>query len=96
MLRDGANSPGHDTKGEVVATSSHHTLVKMLRRSVALKYESATLDREVQKGQQITIRPAAEKNQVYDRGQEPPREQSRDMGGREITRDVIDELKVEL
>lgn len=86
MLRDGANSPGHDTKGEVVATSSHHTLVK-ISESVALKYESATLDREVQKGQQITIRPAAEKNQVYDRGQEPPREQSRDMGGREMTRD---------
>lgn len=78
MVRD-AQELKQDVKGEVVATSSHHALVKM-SDMVAVRYEKGSLDRDVQVGEKLTIRHGNEKSQVYEQGKEPVRENARDMG----------------
>lgn len=78
MVRD-AQELKQDVKGEVVATSSHHALVKM-SDMVAVRYEKGGLDRDVQVGEKLTIQHGNEKSQVYEQGKEPAREHARDMG----------------
>ncbi|CAJ0902851.1 hypothetical protein R20233_04844 [Ralstonia sp. LMG 32965] len=78
MVRD-AQELKQDVKGEVVATSSHHALVKM-SDMVAVRYEKGSLDRDVQVGEKLTIQHGNGKNQVYEQGKEPARESARDMG----------------
>lgn len=78
MVRD-AQELKQDVKGEVVATSSQHALVKM-SDMVAVRYEKGNLDRDVQVGEKLTIQHGNEKSQVYEQGKEPARENARDVG----------------
>ena len=78
VVRD-AQELKQDVKGEVVATSSHHALVKM-SDMVAVRYEKEGLDREVRMGEKVTIQHGNEKSQVYEQGKEPARENARDVG----------------
>ena len=78
VVRD-AQELKQDVKGEVVATSSHHALVKM-SDMVAVRYEKGGLDREVRVGEKVTIQHGNEKGQVYEQGKEPARENARDVG----------------
>jgi predicted kinase len=75
-----------DVKGEVVATSSHHALVKM-SDMVAVRYEKDGLDRGVRVGEKVTIQHGSEKSQVYEQGKEPVRESARDVG-RDTSREI--------
>lgn len=68
-----------DVRGEVVATSSHHVLVKM-SDMVAVCYERQRLDREIRVGEKVAIQHGNEKSQVYQLGKEPSRETTRDLG----------------
>lgn len=83
LVRD-AQELKQDVKGEVVAVSSHHALVKM-SDMVAVRYEKDGLNRELAVGEKVAIQHASEKSQVYEPGKEPARESGRDMG-REIDR----------
>lgn len=78
VVRD-AQELKQDVKGEVVATSSHHALVKM-SDMVAVRYEKEGLDRDVRVGEKVTIQHGNEKSQVYEQGKEPARENARDVG----------------
>lgn len=78
VVRD-AQELKQDVKGEVVATSSHHALVKM-SDMVAVRYEKEGLDRDVRVGENVTIQHGNEKSQVYEQGKEPARENARDVG----------------
>ncbi|MCW5323656.1 toxin [Verminephrobacter aporrectodeae subsp. tuberculatae] len=78
VLRD-AQELKQDVKGEVVATSSHHALVKM-SDMVAVRYEKEGLDRDVRVGEKVVIQHGNEKSQVYEQGKEPARENARDVG----------------
>jgi hypothetical protein len=78
MVRD-AGELKQDVKGEVVATSSHHALVKM-SDMVAVRYEKGHLDRDVQVGEKVAIQHGNDKSQVYEQGKEPVRDNGRDMG----------------
>jgi hypothetical protein len=64
----------------VVATSSHHALVKM-SDMVAVRYEKEGLDRDVRVGEKVTIQHGNEKSQVYEQGKEPARENARTWAG---------------
>ncbi len=83
VVRD-AQELKQDVKGEVVANSSHHTLVKM-SEMVAVRFEKQSLDREVAVGEKVAIQHGGDKSQVYEQGKEPSRENARDVG-REIGR----------
>ena len=63
-------------KGEVVGSSTHHTLVKV-SDMVAVRFEREKLERDVQPGEKVTIQPG-QKNQVYEQGKEPPKDLARD------------------
>lgn len=78
MVRE-AGELKQDVKGEVVATSSHHALVKM-SDMVAVRYEKGQLDRDVQAGEKVAIQHGNDKSQVYEQGKEPARDAARDMG----------------
>lgn len=78
MVRD-AQELKQDVKGEVVATSSHHALVKM-SDMMAVRYEKGDLDRDVRVGEKLAIQHGNEKNQVHEQGKEPTRENARDVG----------------
>ena len=78
VVRD-AQELKQDVKGEVVATSSRHALVKM-SDMVAVRYEKEGLDRDVRVGEKVTIQHGNEKSQVYEQGKEPARENARDVG----------------
>lgn len=82
MVRD-PDELKRDVKGEVVAESSQHTLVKM-SDMIAVRYEKAALDREVQVGEKVAIQYAAGKNQVHELGKEPQHDQARE--GRDMGR----------
>jgi UDP-N-acetylglucosamine kinase len=73
-----------DVKGEVVAASSQHALVK-LSEDVAVRFERASLDRDVKAGDRVAIRYGKEQSQVYEQGREPARETTRNIG-REMER----------
>lgn len=77
MVRD-ADRLGGTYRGEVVAVSSHHALLKV-GDMVAVRYEIGNLDREVHVGQRAAIQNGQEKSQVHEPGKEPPKERSRDM-----------------
>lgn len=66
-----------DVKGEVVAASSQHALVK-LSDDVAVRFEKGNLDREVKAGDKVAIQYGGEKSQVYEQGKEPAKDQARD------------------
>jgi predicted ABC-type ATPase len=78
VVRD-AQELKQDVKGEVVASSSHHALVKM-SDMVAVRYEKDGLDRGVRVGEKVTIQHGNEKSQVYEQGKEPARDNARDVG----------------
>lgn len=70
--------PGEaDFRGEVVAASSHHALLQVAE-GIAVRYEKARLDRELQVGQKVAIQHGAEKSQVLDHAASPAREAGRD------------------
>lgn len=79
MLRDAVDLK-QDYRGEVVATSTHHVLVKV-SDMVAVRYDKAALDRSVRLEEKVAIQHAAQgKSQVYETGREPSREKARDVG----------------
>lgn len=85
IVRD-AQELKQDVKGEVVATSSHHALVKV-SDMVAVRYEKDGLDRDVQVGQKVAIQHGADKSQVYEQGKEPARENARE-NARDMSREI--------
>ena len=66
-----------DVRGEVVAESSQHVLVKM-SGNVGIRVEKTSLDREPQVGERVTIQYGREQSKVYEQGQEPARDQARE------------------
>ena len=62
-------------KGEVVATSSQHALVK-LSDDVAVRFEKGNLDRDVKAGDKVAIQYSPEKSPVYEQGKEPTKDQA--------------------
>jgi len=78
MVRD-ATELRQDVKGEVVASSTHHTLVKV-SDMVAIRFERANLDRDAEAGEKVTIQHGAAKSQVYEQGKEPSKDLTRDPG----------------
>jgi len=77
VVRDAAELR-QDVKGEVVGSSTHHTLVKV-SDMVAVRFEREQLDRDVQAGEKVAIQHGAGKSQVYEQGKEPARDAGRDM-----------------
>lgn len=84
MVRD-AGDTQRDARGEVVAESSHHVLVQV-SDMVAIRYEKASLDRDVNVGEKVAIQYGNDKSQVYEQGKEPAREQDR--GGPDVSREI--------
>ena len=64
-----------DVKGEVVAVSSQHALVK-LSDDVAVRFEKGNLDRDVKAGDKVAIQYSPEKSPVYEQGKEPTKDQA--------------------
>ena len=64
-----------DVKGEVVATSSQHALVK-LSDDVAVRFEKGNLDRDVKAGDKVAIQYSPEKSPVYEQGKAPTKDQA--------------------
>lgn len=83
MMRDG-DGFGRDVKGEVVAESSHHVLVK-ISDMMALGYEKEKLERSVQVGERVSIEHGRDQHRVHEQGREPAKEAGRDLG-REMDR----------
>lgn len=77
MVRD-ADRLGGTYRGEIVAVSSHHAMLKV-GDMVAVRYEKGNLDRDVQVGQRVAIQHGQERSQVHEQGKEPAKERSRDM-----------------
>lgn len=71
-----------DVKGEVVAVSSQHALVK-LSDDVAVRFEKSSLDADVSGGDKVSIQYNQDKNIVHEQGKEPgadmAKEAARDM-----------------
>lgn len=76
MIRD-ADRLGGTFRGEVVAVSSHHAMLQV-GDMVAVRYERSNLDRDVHVGERLAIQYGRDGSQVYDRGQEPPRDRGRE------------------
>ena len=83
MMRDG-DGFGRDVKGEVVAESSHHVLVK-ISDMMALGYEKEKLERSVQVGERVSIEHGRDQHRVHEQVREPAKEAGRDLG-REMDR----------
>lgn len=77
IVRD-ADRLGGQFRGEVVAVSSHHAMLKV-GDMIAVRYEKANLDRELSVGERVTIQYDRAKSQVYDMGREPVQQRSRDI-----------------
>lgn len=77
MVRD-ADSLGDQHRGEVVAVSSHHVVLKV-SDLVAIRYERQNLERRAHIGERVTIEYDQTRSRVYEQGKEPARERSRDM-----------------
>lgn len=75
-VRDG-DELQRDVKGEVVAVSSQHALVA-LSEDVAVRFEKAGLDKDVQPGDRVAIQYDPEKSVVHEQGKEPAND-NRDM-----------------
>lgn len=85
MVRD-AGDLKQDFRGEVVATSSQHVLLKV-SDMVAVRYEKDSLSRDVQVGEKLAIQHGSEKSQIHEQGKEPARDRGRDLG-MEISREL--------
>ena len=78
IVRDG-DSFDRGIKGEVVAGSSHHVLVRVSDQ-VGLVYGRDRLDREVQVGERVSIEPGQQQHRVMAQEQVTAREPGRDQG----------------
>lgn len=76
MVRS-ADQLGGQFRGEVVAISSHHAMLKV-GDMVAVRYERSNLDQEVHVGDAVAVHYGKEQSRVYARGQEPQRERGYD------------------
>jgi hypothetical protein len=72
----------NEFKGEVVATSSHHALVKV-SELIAIRIEKDPLNRGMQMGDKLSVQHDGNKAQVYQQGKEPSRNQAQ-----EVARDL--------
>lgn len=77
MVRD-ASQLGGTYRGEVVAMSTHHAMMKV-GDMIAVRYERENLSCDVQVGERVTIQFDQAKSQVYEQGKEPARDRGRDM-----------------
>jgi predicted ABC-type ATPase len=64
-------------KGEVVATSSHHALVKV-SELIAIRVEKDPLNQDMQIGEKLSIQHDGHKAQIYQQGKQPSRNQAQD------------------
>lgn len=78
VVRDAAELK-QDFKGEVVANSSHHSLVK-ISEVVAVRYEKANLDRSLEAGEKVSIQHGQDRSRVHEQRKEPAQELSRQAG----------------
>ena len=79
IVRDG-DSFDRGVKGEVVAGSSHHVLVR-ISEQVAMVYGRDRLEREVQVGERVSIEPGQQQqHRVMAQEQDTAREPGRDQG----------------
>jgi UDP-N-acetylglucosamine kinase len=82
-IRDAADLQ-RDVRGEVVAVSSHHSLVK-IGDGIAVRFHQDNLDRGLDIGEQVAIKHDQVTSKVYELSNEPQRQGQRDLGyGREI------------
>ncbi|MGD9164598.1 MAG: calcium-binding protein, partial [Chromatiales bacterium] len=77
MVREAAELK-RDFRGEVVASSTHHALVK-ISDMVAISYEKASLDRDLQLGEKVAIQYSNDMSQVNEHNQMPVREPGKDL-----------------
>ena len=78
IVRDG-DSFDREIKGEVVAGSSHHVLVRVSDQ-VGLVYGRDRLDRSVEVGERVSIEPGQQQHRVMAQEQDTAREPGRDQG----------------
>ena len=78
IVRDG-DSFDRGIKGEVVAGSSHHVLVR-ISDQVGLMYGRDRLDRSVEVGERVSIEPGQQQHRVMVQEQDVAREPGRDPG----------------
>ncbi len=78
IVRD-AERLGGQFKGEVVAVSSHHAMLKV-GDMIAVRYERANLDRDLAVGDRVTIQYDKARSQVNEMGKET----ARDRGGKDM------------
>ena len=64
-------------KGEVVATSSHHALVRV-SELIAIRIEKGPLNQDLQMGEKLSIQHDGNKAQIYQQGKAPVRDQMHD------------------
>lgn len=76
LVRDSV-AIGGQFRGEVVAVSSHHAMLKV-GDMVAVRYELSNLERNIERGERLTIQHSPEQNKVYDHGDEPVKDRGRD------------------
>ncbi len=76
LIRDSA-ALGGQFRGEVVAVSSHHAMLKV-GDMVAVRYELSSLDRNIERGERLTIQHGEEQSKVYDQRDEPFKDRGRD------------------
>ena len=78
IVRDG-DSFDRGIKGEVVAGSSHHVLVR-ISDQVGLMYGRDRLDRSVEVGERVSIEPGQQQHRVMAQEHVTAREPGRDQG----------------
>jgi predicted ABC-type ATPase len=71
LIVQDSDSLRKDIKGEVVATSTHHALIK-ISDMVAVQVEKQKISQSVDVGEKVQIQFGAEKSQVFKEGQVPP------------------------
>jgi hypothetical protein len=77
-VRDAAELQ-RDVRGEVVAASSQHVLVK-LSDQVGVRFEKANLADQVKPGDRVAIHYGREQSHVYEQGHEPAKDATREPG----------------
>lgn len=75
VVRDAAELK-QDFKGEVVANSSHHSLVK-ISEVVAIRYEKTNLERNLEVGEKVAIQHGQDRSRVHEQGKDLAQEPSR-------------------
>lgn len=84
IVRDAA-AVGGTFRGEVVAMSTHHVLLRT-NDMMAMRYERDNLARDVYQGEHLAIRYDAQRSPVYNQGHEPAA--ARDDRGLQMERDL--------